>query len=107
MNIGQLKNRLTLQYQVKVKNAMGGTTISYKNEATVWAAIWSTLGSEAVRSGQLTLEITHRIRIRYRDDIKGSWRILHGEKYYSIVSIIDPNMDHKLLDLLCKETETE
>ena len=106
MIIGALKKRITLQSPVKVTDTMGGTTISWKNEATVWAAIWSTLSSEAVRSGQLTLEITHRIRIRHRTDIKGSWKILYDGKYYSIVSIIDPNMDHKLLDLLCKETET-
>lgn len=105
MRIGGLKKRIGLESPILMADGMGGFSTTYKKEATVWAAIWSTLSSEAIRSGQLTLEITHRIRIRHRDDIKGSWRILHGEKYYSIVSIIDPNMDHKLLDLLCKETE--
>lgn len=108
MNIGSLNKRIKLQSQVKAKNAMGGTTISWKDEVTVWGAIWPISANEAVRSGQLSGVITHRIRIRYRSDIKASWRGLHNDKYYNITSPpIDLNTDHKILDILCKETETE
>ena len=106
MNIGGLKKRITLQSPIKTIDVMGGSTVTWKNEMTVWAAIWSTLSSEAVRSGQLTLEITHRIRIRYRADVKGSWRASYAGRYFSIVSIINPDMANRSIDLLCKETET-
>jgi len=36
---------------------MGGYNEVPKNEMTVWAAIWSTFSSEALRSGQFNLEI--------------------------------------------------
>ena len=107
MRIGSLKKRITLQSMTRTDDGMGGYNEVPKNEMTVWAAIWSTFSSEALRSGQFNLEITHRLRIRYRPGIKASWRIKNEEKYYSIVSIVDPNMDHRQLDLLCKETETE
>ncbi len=107
MRIGDLKHRITFQYQIKVKSATGATTVSWTDGPTAWAAIWPISANEALRSGQLSMIFSHRIRIRYRVDIKGSWRISHGDKYYSIVSIIDPNIAHKMLDILCKETETE
>src|SRR4030042_4008793 len=100
MNIGSLRKRITLQSPVRTVNAIGASTVTWKDEFTVWAAIWSTIGSEAVRSGQLNLETTHRIRLRYRSGIKASWRGFDGDKYYYIVAIIDPDMAHKQIDLL-------
>jgi SPP1 family predicted phage head-tail adaptor len=106
VQIGSLNKRIILQYQTKVKSATGATTVSWADGSTIWAAIWPISANEAMRSGQLTLEITHRIRIRYRSDIKGSWRIKFGDHYFSIVSLINPNQANKTLDLLCKETES-
>jgi SPP1 family predicted phage head-tail adaptor len=49
------------------------------------------------------MTITHRIRIRYRAGLLASWRICWSERYFNIVSIIDPNMAHRWLDVLVKE----
>jgi len=106
VQIGSMKHRLKFQSQVKTPDAMGGTTVSWKDESVCWGSIWPVGGSEARRSGQLTFEITHNIRIRYRSDIDASYRISHRGAYYSIVSIINPNLSNKILDILCKETET-
>jgi len=106
MNIGALKKRIKFQSPVLTADGMGGSTVTWKDEGTVWASIWSTASNEAIRSGQLSLEITHRVRTRYRSDVDSSWRIKHGDLYYSIVSLINPNMENEMLDLLCKESET-
>jgi SPP1 family predicted phage head-tail adaptor len=52
------------------------------------------------------MSVSHRIRIRYRSDITSAWRIYYADagKYYNIVGIIDPNMRHWVLDLMCLET---
>jgi SPP1 family predicted phage head-tail adaptor len=49
------------------------------------------------------MTITHRIRIRYRAVLKAGWRISYAGRYFNVVSIIDPNMAHRWLDLMCKE----
>lgn len=85
---------------------MGGTTITWNDGSTIFAAIWPVSANEATRSGQLSMDITHRIRVRYRRDIKGSWRLKFGERYFNIVSIINPNTANRSLDILCKETES-
>jgi len=50
-----------------------------------------------------TMTITHRIRIRYRSDIRTSWRLNFKNRHFDIDSIINPNMESKILDLMCKE----
>lgn len=103
MRIGDLKHRVTLQYPAKVPDGMGGSTVTWTDAATVWAAIWPVSASETIQVNQASMTITHRIRIRYRSVLKASWRISWANRYFNIVSIIDPNMAHRWLDILCKE----
>jgi SPP1 family predicted phage head-tail adaptor len=103
MGIGDLKHRIALQYQTKVADGMGGFTVVWVDSATVWAAIWPVSAAETIQAAQTTMTITHRIRIRYRAGIKASWRIAWDSRYFNIVSIVDPNMDHRWLDVMVKE----
>lgn len=103
MTTGDLKHRVTIEAPVKTPDGAGGFTTSYSTIATVYAAIWPVSASEQVQAMQATMTITHKITIRYRSVLKGSWRLKYGNKYYSIVSIINPNMDNKFLTILAKE----
>lgn len=103
MRIGDLNKRITLQYQTKVSDGMGGFTTAWTDAATIWAAIWPTSANEVVQANSLSMVISHRIRIRYRSVLKSSWRIKFGDKFYAIVSIINPNMSNEYLDLMVKE----
>ena len=103
MRIGDLKHRVALQYQTKVPDGMGGFTTAWVDAASVWAAIWPVSASETIQAAQATMTITHRIRIRYRAVLKAGWRISYAGRYFNLVSIIDPNMDHRWLDIMCKE----
>lgn len=106
LKIGDLNRRIELQIPVSLPDGQGAFITTYETVITVWAAIWSAHGSEELRSGQLSMMISHRIRIWYIADIKASWRIKRDDKYYMIISIINPNMDNEYLDLLCKELES-
>jgi SPP1 family predicted phage head-tail adaptor len=103
MGIGDLKHRIVLQYQAKVADGMGGFVVTWVPDATVWAAIWPVSAGETIQADQTTMTITHRIRIRYRDGLKAAYRIAWAGRYFNIVSIIDPNMAHRWMDVLCKE----
>lgn len=82
---------------------MGGYTTVPKDEATVWAAIWPISASEQVQAMQTVMTISHRIRIRYRANIRPSWHIKYGTRYFNVVSIINPNEENEMLDLMVKE----
>ena len=103
MRSGELKNQVELQGQVKVPDGMGGFTISFLTLTTVWAAIWPLKSIEAHEGGRVVATVTHRIRIRYREGVRASWRIKFKNKYFNIVEILNLNTDYKVLDLMAKE----
>ena len=106
MRIGDLKKRIMLQSPSVAADGMGGQSVTWTNVKEVWGAIWPTSASEVMSAQSAVLSVSHRIRIRYRSDITAAWRIYYtdGGKHYNIVSIIDPNMRHWILDLMCLET---
>jgi SPP1 family predicted phage head-tail adaptor len=70
----------------------------------VWAGIWPMKASEIVRAEATTMNITHRIRIRYRGGIKPSWRIRFGNRYFSIVQgPLNPDEKNEKLEIYCRE----
>jgi len=101
--IGSLNKRIILQYQTKISDSMGGFTVSWIDACTVFGSLWPVSASEQIQAGQTVMTITHRIRIRYRSVLKASWRIKFGNRYFAIVSIINPNEAGKYLDIMCKE----
>ena len=103
MRIGDLNRRVTLQYKTKLPDGMGGSVDVFIDAATVFAAIWPVSASEQIQAAQQVMTISHRIRIRYRSVFKSSWRVKFGTRFFSIVSIINPNEAGKYLDIMCKE----
>lgn len=103
MKAGDLRHRITFQYQTKVADGMGGFATTWTDAATVWAALWPTSANEVIAANATSMVVSHRIRIRYRSVLKASWRIKFGNRYFSIVGIINPNEKGELLDLMCKE----
>ena len=103
MRIGDLNKYITIQAPSKVSDSMGGFTETWNDVDQVWAAIWPVSAKEQIQSGQMTMAVTMRIRIRYRSVFRPNWRIKYGNRYFSIVSIVNPNEKNEYLDLLCKE----
>ena len=100
---GDLNKRITIEAPTLTSDGMGGFSTVYSSIATVYAAIWPVSATDILRNNAPMMEVTHRIRIRYRSVMKSAWRISWAGRYFSIVSIIDPSMKHEWLDLLCKE----
>lgn len=103
MRIGDLKHRVEIQAQTKSADGMGGFAVSYSTLATVFCAIWPTSANEVISANSPSMVVTHRIRMRYRSTMKSSFRIKLGNRYFSIISIINPNEANQYLDLMCKE----
>jgi len=103
MRIGDLRHRISLEAPTKVSDLMGGWTITWKEMAAdIAAAIWPTSASEQIKSMGVTMTMSHRIRIRYRSDIRSNWRLKYKNSYFDIASIVNPNMENRTLDLIIK-----
>ena len=103
MKIGDLNKYVTIQYPTRVSDATGGFTTTWADWGNVWAALWPTTAKEIALNGQATMTVTHKIRIRYRAEVKPFYRIKYGNKYFSITSIVNINTENRWLDLLCNE----
>ena len=101
--IGDLNKRIVIQYPTRASDSMGGFIATWIDSDTIWAAIWPTSAGELVQSMQTNMAISHRIRVRYRSDITSAYRIKFGNRYFNIVSMINPNEKGEWLDILCKE----
>lgn len=103
MRIGDLNKQVTLQYKTKIPDGMGTFVDTWVDTATVWAAIWPISANEIVAANVTSMVVSHRIRIRFRLVLKSSWKIKFGNRYFAIVSIINPNESNKFLDIMAKE----
>ena len=106
MQIGSLNKVINIEAPTKASDGMGGFDTVWKEMAgDIPAAIWPTSATEQIKSMGAVMTISHRIRIRYRKDIRASWRIKYKNAFYNIVSIVNPNMENKILDIMAKEAE--
>ena len=100
----ELSKRITLERPEKVPDGGGGFTSTWVVAATVWAKITTQRSDEAIIAMQSTGTAVHNIVIRFRTDVKSSWRIGYSGKYYNIIGPpIDLNKAHRFMDIKAKE----
>lgn len=85
MNPADLNTRITLQYPTIAVDTMGSPVKTWHDAATVWAKKTTHRSNEAISAMAETGTATHNYRIRWRRDVKPSWRIKDGNKYMSII----------------------
>lgn len=103
MEIGKLNKRITWQSPTNTSDGAGGFTVTWTDVCTTWGALWPTSASEQIKSEKPIMEISHRIRIRYRSGFQASYRAKFGDRYFDIKSIINVQEHGEWLDILCKE----
>jgi len=103
MKIGDLKHRITFQDSMKTPDGYKGSTESWTNFVTVWASVEPLSGREYFFSHQVKAEVTHRVKIRYRDDITVKMRIKFGARVLAVESILDIKERHEVLEIFCRE----
>lgn len=102
LNAGTLRHRITLQSPPTARDALGQPSGTWVDEATVWADARPLSSRERFAAGQINSEVSVRIRIRWRDGVLPSWRVLWRDVPHAIVGEpIDVNGEQVALDLLC------
>ncbi len=100
-----LTTRISLQAPTKVPDGAGGFVVTWVTIANEWAKKTTLRSDEAIVAMQTTGTAIHNFVIRYRTDVKSSWRIKEGNKYYNIIGPpIDIDARKEWLDIKAKET---
>ena len=103
VKIGDLRHRITFQKERKVPDGHHGHTSLWDNVATVWAKVDPVSGREYYYSHQLKNAISHKITIRYRDDITEELRVVFEERIMKIESLINLEEKERFMELRCIE----
>jgi len=83
--VGKLDKLIEIQKFVEI-NDSGDVKKTWQKVDDVWAEIISQKGSEAFESARTNARQTIRVRIRYRDDLEVSWRIVWDGQNYNVIA---------------------
>jgi SPP1 family predicted phage head-tail adaptor len=102
MNIGSLRDRLTLEQPVRTPDGGGGASIAWQPVADLWARVRPISGDERLAHDQVASRVTHHVWLRHRPGVAPAMRFRQGMRIYAIVAVLDsPRRTH--LKCLCEE----
>jgi len=110
MRSGSLRHSIDIESGKATSDGMGGETIVFtaiSDGSGIRASIWPLRSTERLEAAKLELQITHRIRIRYRTGVTAAMRIKFndpaGARYFNIRSIINNDEKNITLEFLAEE----
>lgn len=103
MRAGRLRKRVSLQRRVETQDTTGGMTVTWAEVAKLWAGIEPLYGREYDAARARNAETTHRIVLRYREDVTAQMRLVLGARIYRIDEIL--NVRERNAELHLRATE--
>src|SRR5262249_25189393 len=79
--------RLVLEQPVESTDGAGGVTRSYASVATLWAAVTPIAARSEVAAADRGAEVTHRVVIRFRNDVTTRHRLREGSRVFIIAAL--------------------
>jgi SPP1 family predicted phage head-tail adaptor len=102
-NPALLSRRLALEAPVDSADGAGGVVRSFEAVATLWAEVTPVSAARALEADRLGARITHRIGIRFADDITTRHRFREGARIFRIVSVRDRDGRKRFLQIEAEE----
>ena len=101
---GALRHPVTLEQVALTDDGAGGHSETWNELAQTYALI-EPVSTDMVFGADQTLEtVTHRITLRFRDEIASGMRLRKGARLFAIVSVHDPDETGRFL--VCRTQET-
>ena len=103
MIIGIARARVFLQRQATTPDGGGGFTLTWIDVDRIWASLEPVRGGERLVAGGLESTISHRVRIRRRDDVTPSHRLVNDGRAFNVRAVLGAAPGQRWLELLCEE----
>jgi SPP1 family predicted phage head-tail adaptor len=100
---GKLRHSIVFERETRTADGAGGSSIVWGTVATVRAFVRPMSGSESVHAQRLEARITHRVFIRYRNDLLTSDRISFGGRLMQIRALINLEERNRWLEIHAEE----
>lgn len=106
VNSGDLRNRIDIYGNTKVKNELGETSYKFEKIKSVWAAVVPQTGKlQAQQADTILTNVTHKVIVRYGTgkDITKDMQIQFKEHRFEIKYILNPYFKNETLEIFCEE----
>jgi SPP1 family predicted phage head-tail adaptor len=100
---GTLRHRIKIQRQTYTPDGLGGGANTWSDYAEIRAFIKPKSGNEKLYSMRLESEVTHRIFIRYRDDLTTTDRINFNGRLMQIRALINIEEANRFIEIYADE----
>ena len=100
---GALRNQIIVQRESKTADDLGGGATTWVDYATIRAFIKPVSGGERWHSMRIEADITHRIFIRYRSDLRTDDRINYQGRFMQIRALINIEERNRWLEIYAQE----
>lgn len=103
--VGGLRKRAVLQSEQRATDAGGGYSLTWADLATVWVRFTPLSGREAVAADRLESRVTHRVTMRWRDDLNlsAALRLKLGARLFNIHAVLNDGERNRTAILLVEE----
>ena len=98
-----IKHKLILQKPTVVPDGAGGFTRSWKDACTLWGSISKISGKETFFAKKLGSNTSHRVHIRYTNEITPGMRFLYGDRIFTIRTVFNVMEANKILEIGVEE----
>ena len=99
MNIGDLRQRITIQQASITPNTNGFEVETWTDFKTVWANVSNLFGREYYSAAQVNQESTVKFTIRYLAGLNENMRISFNGSYYNITFIDNIKYSNKYIQI--------
>jgi SPP1 family predicted phage head-tail adaptor len=100
---GQLSARLELEMRADAGDGQGGIVPGFALVTSLWARIEPFSVNEEKRVDADVFTVTHRIWIRFREDIAAGMRFRKGTRFFTVRAFHDPDETRRYLVCRCTE----
>lgn len=99
--IGELNQRVTIQYSVVTQNAYGEEVPDWVELGQTWAAMRNVPQREPFAADQFVSVVSTTFTLRYRTDITAKMQLINQGITYEIDSVADPDGAKRFTELVC------
>jgi SPP1 family predicted phage head-tail adaptor len=100
---GRLRHRVTLEEPGTSVGLDGGLLNTWTPVATVFAEVLDLRGREFIAAREAHAELSVKVRIRYRPNVRPTMRVRFGARVLDVVHVVDVGGIFRLLELMCSE----
>ncbi|SMF48934.1 phage head-tail adaptor, putative, SPP1 family [Xaviernesmea oryzae] len=100
---GQMTARLDLEAPQAEPDGQGGATVTWQVVASLWARIEPVSFVVAEEAAAESGRISHRIWVRFREDIVAGQRFRKGARVFVVRLVRDPDETGRYLVCQCEE----